>query len=210
MNEHAVITGDIINFTQLDKRSRQTLIKDAKKLMKSWVKKPEDAEVFRGDSYQLILDDVNDALSRSIQLICWFKKQKDYQNTLPLSTRISVGIGKIAYAGKSVLDSDGEAFHLSGRSFDKMGDGELLTINTTDEAVNKQIEIILVFVNQIVNQWNTNQAEVIYLLKEGYTQQNMANKLGIMQGAVNNRLKAAKWKEVDKGITYISKLITQQ
>ena len=210
MKEHAVITGDIINFTQLDKHGRQRLIKEAKKLLKSWVKKPEDAEVFRGDSYQLIFDDVNDALSRSIQLISWFKKQKGYKIKLPLCTRISVGIGNVAYTGKSVLDSDGEAFHLSGRSFDKMGDGELLTINTVNEYINKQIEIILIFINQIINQWNTNQAEVIYLLKEGYTQQNMARELGITQGAVNNRLKAAKWKEVDKGITYIAKLITQQ
>ena len=210
MKDYAVITGDIINFTQLDKHSRQSLIKDAKKQMKLWVKKPEDAEVFRGDSYQLIFDDVNYALSRSIQLICWFKKQQGYKNALPLSTRISIGIGKVAYSGKSVLDSDGEAFHQSGRSFDKMADGELLTINTVNEAINSQIEIILVFINQIINQWNTNQAEVIYLLKEGYTQQNTARELGIMQGAVNNRLKAAKWKEVDKGLNYIVKLITQQ
>jgi hypothetical protein len=210
MKEHAVITGDIINFTQLDEHARQSLINEAKKLLKSWVKKPEDAEVFRGDSYQLIIDDVNDAINRSIQLICWFKKYKGYKNALPLSTRISIGIGKLAYTGKSVLDSDGEAFHQSGRNFDKMGVDELLTINTSNEAINKQIEIILVFINQIINQWNANQAEVIYLLKEDYTQQSMAQVLGIMQGAVNNRLKVAKWKEVDKGITYIVKLITQQ
>src|SRR5258708_36181067 len=105
---YAVLTGDIINFTQLDNNSRQLLIEDTKQLIKSWVKDPKDAEVFRGDSYQLIFDDTDNALNRSIGLICWFKKHPLNKNGWPLSTRISIGIGKIAYKGKSVLDSDGE------------------------------------------------------------------------------------------------------
>jgi hypothetical protein len=209
MDNYAVLTGDIINFTQLDNDSRQSLIEETERMLKSWVKEPNDAEVFRGDSYQLIFEDIAQALNRSIQLICWFKKHSIDKNGWPLGTRIAVGVGKIAYKGKSVLDSDGEAFHQSGRSFDKMRQDELLTIKTVNNEINQQIEIILIFINQIINQWNINQAEVIYLLKEGYTQQRMADELGIRQGAVNNRLRVAKWKEVEKGINYIAKLVIQ-
>jgi hypothetical protein len=208
MKNYAVLTGDIINFTQLNNDNRQSLIEETERLLKLWVKDPKDAGVFRGDSYQLIFDDADNALKRGIQLICWFKRHSGYKNELKLSTRISIGVGKIAYKGNSVLDSDGEAFHLSGRSFDKMKKDELLTIKTNNEEINRQIAIILIFINQIINQWTSSQAEVIYLYEEGYTQQKMADQLGIMQGAVNSRLKAAKWKEVEQGINYITKLVT--
>jgi hypothetical protein len=209
MKQFAVITGDIINFTRLDNEKRQSLIAATEKLLKSWVAKPNEAEVFRGDSYQLIMDDISDAIKKSIQLICWFIKHSDGANNIQLSSRVSVGIGKIAYKGKSVLDSDGEAFHQSGRYFDKMSAGEILAIKTTNEEINQQITIILSFINLFICQWTPNQAEVIYLACEGYTQLKMAEKLSINQGAVNRRLKAAKWKEIEKGIIYIIQLVTK-
>jgi len=209
MKHYAVITGDIINFTRLDNDKRQRIIAATEKLLKSWVDKSKDAEVFRGDSYQFIMDDVESAIRKSVQLICWFKKQPENNSKIKLSSRVSVGIGEIAYKGKSVLDSDGEAFHQSGRNFDKMAADEILTIKTTSEEINRQITIILSFINLFVNQWKGNQAEVVYLACEGYTQEKMAEALGIKQGAVNNRLKVARWKEVEKGINYISKLVTK-
>ena len=209
MKNYAVLTGDIINFTQLNNNDRQLLIEETGRLIKSWVKTPEDAEVFRGDSYQLIFDDIETALKRCVQLICWFKKQSGYKDHLLLSTRISVGIGEVAYKGKSVLDSDGEAFHQSGRSFDRMSKEDLLAIASNNEETNKQIAIILIFINPILSQWTVGQAEAIYLYEEGYIQQKMAEELGIRQGAVNNRLRVAKWKEVEKGINYIANLLKQ-
>ncbi len=209
MRKFAVITGDIINFTSLDNEKRQSLITATEVLLKSWVDTPADAQVFRGDSYQLILGDINDAIKKSIKLICWFKKHSDAEANIQLSSRVSVGIGTVAYRGKSVLDSDGEAFHQSGRRFDKMSPGEILTIQTSNEEINQQLTIILSFINLFINQWTPNQAEVIYLACEGYTQLKMAEKLNLNQGAVNRRLKAARWKEVEKGILYISKLVTK-
>ena len=209
MKYHAVITGDIINFTRLDNDKRQSLIAATERLLKSWVAKPKDAEVFRGDSYQLVMDDIHSAISKGVQLICWFKKNSELKTKNQLSSRVSVGIGAIAYKGKSVLDSDGEAFHQSGRYFDKMSGDEILTIKTTNEEINEQIAIILSFINLLINQWSPKQAEVLYLACDGYTQQRIAEALNLNQGAVNRRLKSANWKEVEKGIKYISKLVTK-
>jgi hypothetical protein len=208
MENFAVITGDIINFTKLDSLKRQKLIRDTQQLLKSWVEKASDAQIFRGDSYQLIIGDINDAILKSIRLICWFKKHSDTVNNVHLSCRISVGIGTVAYKGKTVLDSDGDAFHRSGRRFDKMSAGEILTIQTGNKEINRQVTIILNFINIFLNQWTPNQAEVVYLACEGYTQSKMAEKLNLDQAAVNRRLKAARWKEVEKGILYISQLVT--
>ena len=209
MEKCAVLTGDIINFTSLKDKDRLNLINKTEVLIKSWVKQSNLAEVFRGDSYQLMMGDTGEAIKKGIQLICWFKKHSDNKNKISLGSRVSIGIGSIAYNGKSVLDSDGEAFHLSGRNFDKMADNEILRINTANDRINEQIAIILTFVNIIINQWTTSQAEVIFLAINGYTQTKMAEELGIQQGAVNNRLRVANWKTIQEGIDYIIQLIKE-
>ena len=96
MEKYAVLTGDIINFTQLPNKERLKLINETERLLKSWASQPNDAEVFRGDSFQLIIGDVAAAIKKSIQLICWFKKHADEKNKIYLGSRISVGIGAIA------------------------------------------------------------------------------------------------------------------
>jgi hypothetical protein len=207
MEKYAVLTGDIVNFTQLPDKERLKLIGETESLLKSWVNQPNEAEIFRGDSFQLIIGDITTAIKKGIQLICWFKKHSDEKNKIYLSSRISVGIGTIAYKGKSVLDSDGEAFHLSGRNFDKMTDNEMLSIKTANDDINEQIAIILTFANIVINQLTAAQAEVIYMAIDNYTQTRMAEELGIKQGAVNSRLKLANWKTIHDGINYITELI---
>jgi hypothetical protein len=207
MKTHAVLTGDIINFTQLSPQNRQRLISNSESLFKSWIKKSTDAEIYRGDSYQILFDDVAEAITRSVQLICWFKLQSDQENKVYISSRISIGIGQVSYRGKNVLSSDGEAFHLSGRSFDKMKREELISIHTNDQEKNKAISIILNFVNKIISEWTIPQAEVIFKLIEGQTQQEIADNLSVSQPSVNSRIKLAHWKDVELAINYISELV---
>ncbi len=201
-----VITGDIIGFTAIPAKKRQKLLADSSALLISWTGDPAYASIFRGDSFQLLFKDVGTALQRSIQLRCWFKKHSEWANT-PLDARMVIGAGKISYYGKSVLDSDGEAFHLSGRAFDKLEEDENLKIITSDHKRNEQLHVILSLAEVIMGNWTVNQAEVIYLLLDGKTQQQMADELNIGQSAINNRIKLAKWKQIEKMNCYIESLI---
>jgi len=206
--KYSVVTGDIANSTSIAADKRVELIEQVSALIKSWVAKPEDAEIFRGDSFQLLFDDMAEALKRSIQIRCWLKSYQDGPGNAPLDARLSIGIGDIAYFGKSVLDADGEAFHLSGRAFDEMkATQNFLQLSTNDQQLNKQLNIILNLANIIITQWTKNQAEVIFLLLEGRTQQEMADELKIAQSAVNNRIKLSRWKEIDKTMRYIASLM---
>lgn len=210
MELKAVITGDIINFTKLVPAKRQLLIEQTDTLLKTWIKKKTNAEIFRGDSYQVLLDEVPEAVNKSIQLICWFKKHSEEANKIQVSTRISIGIGEVSYHGKNVLNSDGEAFHLSGRSFDAMKEDQFLSISTNDRKKNAAIEIILNFVNKYIGNWTVAQAEVIFLLLEGNTQQEIAQNLSLSQPSVNSRIKAAGWKELEPAIKYIAHLVQEK
>ena len=133
MKIHAVVTGDIKNFTTLDNHKREKLVIETEQLLRTLVGNENDARMFRGDSYQFIVDDIGQVLKKCIQLICWFKINSDRESQEQLGTRLSIGIGEIAYKGKSVLDSDGQAFHLSGRSFDEMDKNEIIRLTTSDE-----------------------------------------------------------------------------
>ena len=202
-----VITGDITNFTSIKVDEKEDLINQTSRLIKSWVSRPEYAEIFRGDSFQLLFDDISTTLYKSIQIRCWLKQHtKDQQ--APLDARISIGFGEVDYFGTSVLDADGEAFHLSGRAFDEMkSTHQYFQVSTRNQTLNEQLDIILNLANIIMSQWTKNQAEVIFLLLENKTQQEMADELNIAQSAVNNRIKLARWKEIDKTIRYIASLI---
>jgi hypothetical protein len=210
MNAQAVITGDIMNFTKLNAAKRKSLIEKTEALLKRWIKEKQNAEIFRGDSYQVLFDEISEAITKSIQLICWFKKHSDEQLKIDLNTRISIGIGAVSYRGKNVLNSDGEAFHLSGRNFDTMKNDEFLTIHTNNDQKNAGIKIILNFVNKYIGNWTLAQAEVIFLLLEGKTQQEIAEQLSLSQPSVNSRLKSAGWKELEPTIKYIADLVKQE
>jgi hypothetical protein len=209
MKTKAVITGDIINFTKLPPAKRKSLIEDTEHLLKTWITEKVNAEIFRGDSYQVLFDQASEAITRSVQLVCWFKKHSDEKNKLSLGTRISIGIGEVSYIGKNVLNSDGEAFHLSGRNFDIMKDDEFLAIHTNDKEKNTGIEIILNFINKYISNWTPGQAEVIFLLLEGKIQQEIAEQLSLSQPSVNSRLRSAGWKEFEPAMKYLAYLVQQ-
>ncbi|MBC7743470.1 MAG: hypothetical protein H7096_00035 [Flavobacterium sp.] len=205
MKNSFVITGDIIGFTRVTEGKRKKLIESSRDLFASWVG-IKQAQIFRGDSFQLLFDMAPEALKRCIQIRCWFKMFKISEKVM-LDARMSIGVGQIAYRGKSVLDSDGEAFHISGRIFDNLEQDELIKIVTSDEKLNEQLYIICRLMDVIITGWTRNQAEVIFLVLENRTQQQMADKLQIVQSAINNRIKLSKWKEIEKAIHYISTLI---
>ena len=212
MKIYGVVTGDIKNFTKLSDQKRGKLVSDTEQLLRSMVKQPLDAAIFRGDSYQFIVDDIGDVLSKCIQLICWFRMNSDKNSLTRLGTRLSIGIGEIAYLGKNVLDSDGEAFHFSGRNFDKMDKEEVIRLTTFDEAKTNTYQVVLMYINMIVKGWTINQAETIYQLLsiEDSTQDKIARVLKMSQPAIAKSLRAARWKEVEKGINYINNELKKQ
>ncbi len=209
MKNACIITGDIIGFTTIPPARRKQLAEASMELLVRWTGNPAYASFFRGDSFQVLFQDVGTAIRRAIQLRCWFKKQSENSDRM-LDARMVIGLGEVAYYGKTILDSDGEAFHLSGRAFDKLDETENLLIETRDEHINSQFKVLFALAEVIMANWTITQAEAIYLLLEGKTQQQIANELHIGQSAVNNRIKLSHWKQIEKMNIYIESLIGQE
>lgn len=200
MAKQAVLTGDISNFTRLPSAVRQTLIGETERFLSSGLLPGEAAATFRGDSYQVLSETPGRAIKKSIQLICWFKTRPEAPD---LNTRISIGIGRVSYRNENVLNSDGSAFHRSGRNFDSMEPETYLSIITGRAQTDKTLQIILNFVNRYIEKWTRAQAEVITLQMDGLNQQSIAEKLSITQPSVNSRLKSAGWREIEPALEYI-------
>ena len=200
-----VLTADISGFTRVLPERREELILSINDVLHLWVD-PEYARIFRGDSIQMLFRDPKECLRRAIQLRCWLKKNVLAEDFM-LDARLAIGVGKIDYFGDTVLDSDGEAFHLSGRAFDMLGPDEFLKVATPDDFLNEQLNVICMWMDLQIQDWTRAQAEVIYMILENKTQQEMANELGVVQSAINNRLKLAKWKNVEKTIDSLSYLL---
>jgi hypothetical protein len=205
MKNSFVVTGDISGFTKMSPEDRENVVSSTLELITSWAG-TRNAQIFRGDSFQLLFTDATEALKRCIQLRCWFKKNKIAEEFM-LDARMAVGVGTIAYLGETVLNSDGEAFHLSGRAFDALEGDEFFKVIKSQSELNEQLAIICKLADIIISAWTRNQAEVIFLAFEGKTQQQMANELDITQSAINNRLKLSNWKHIEKTIYYISSLL---
>lgn len=212
MKVSAVITGDIRNFSRLSDDKREELVKSTTKLLKGMAIKEGHARMYRGDSYQIQIDDVSKALRKSLKLLCWFRMNSDKEKAVAVSTRLSIGIGSIAYAGNTVLDSDGEAFHLSGRNFDSLEKDEIIRLTTGNKEKDALYRVVLMFINLIAGSWTAAQAETIFHLidKNLSTQTEIARQMKMSQPAVAKSLKASSWKEVEAGINFVNSELTKQ
>ena len=202
-----VLTADVNGFTKVQHGRRGELMQSVDELIQSWVD-PEYARIFRGDSIQILFRDPKECLRRAVQLRCWLKTNLLSPDFM-LDARLAIGIGKIDYYGDTVLDSDGQAFHLSGRAFDMLQPDEFIRIATADDILNELLNTICMWMDLQIQNWTRPQAEVIYMILENMTQQEMAYKLGIVQSAINNRLRLARWKNVEKTIDSISFVLTR-
>ncbi len=104
--------------------------------------------------------------------------------------RISIGIGEVSYNGKTVAESQGNAFERSGHDLDKMKTGHArLAIVTPWELVNKELEIECQLADVIISRWTSTTAEAIYHhFLYDKTQQELADQFNITQPAARKRL----------------------
>ncbi|PKA84119.1 hypothetical protein ATE92_2289 [Ulvibacter sp. MAR_2010_11] len=155
----------------------------------------------RGDSFQGIVEDSASALKIALHLKAGIMKfgSETVQSKAVTNAdvRISIGIGTADYNENSIAESNGEAFHFSGRTLDKMkGESTKLTLTTSRKEVNEEFKVSFKFLDSVTDRWSISSAEVVYYLLKGYTEQQIADRLDRSQAAINLRKKAAGWEEI--------------
>jgi hypothetical protein len=177
----AIITGDIIN-SQDNKTSEW--ISGLKKYLGNKGSTPKDWEIYRGDEFQIRTSPEN-ALWMAIQIKALVKCIK------PLDVRMGIGIGDETFVGSGVSQSNGTAYQRSGRIFETLKEQKLnLAIVTGAEDRDRTLNLILRLALDFMDNWSPVSAEIVSrtLDHPKDSQQQMADRLGIRQSAVSQRL----------------------
>lgn len=189
----AIITGDIIDSTMIPITQRPALLDTIKKAA-HYVQKlsPLKYEIFRGDSFQFVIDKPEQALTIAILLRAALRKSTPEKNCNIWDARISIGIGDITYVSTNITTSDGEAFLLSGRGLDTLGK-RALGIFTRWEDINEELQVSTAFADEIISNWSRYQAEtIIASIGDNLKQKEIAIRFQKTPQAINKTLSLAK------------------
>ncbi len=207
----AVITADLIDSSNYSEALTNGVISAIKQEFKNFKKQFEaDFKIYRGDSLQGILEHPQHALLAALILKSAVLKQSAGEKTRA-DLKISIGIGEIDFKAKNLEESNGPAFHFSGRALDAMKtENTKIAITTADENLNSEFEASLALLDEITTRWSIASAEVVYYLLYHKKEVEIAQELGISQSAVNQRKKAAGWEAVSKLLKRYESLISKR
>lgn len=205
----AILTGDIVSSRRVPDKKRW--LKRLKEIIekKSGLAKVPRWDVFRGDGFQLELSSPADALRIAILIRSGLKSLPELYNQ-GIDARIGIGIGRKEYVGKSISDSDGEAYQWSGSVLDSLkGEQSRLQMKSPWNELDLPMNIALQLASVIIDEWTSPEAEIMWLwLTEGKTQVEMARKLKITQPAVHKRAAGAHLREISNLLDYFQAAIS--
>lgn len=188
-----VITGDVIGSSQIKLEDRLQLL-DCFYEMKHELQSisPFEMELFRGDSFQLLVEKPEMTTKLAILLRAGLIHHTTSKKEGIWDAKVSIGIGAVDFISDEIITSDGEAFQYSGRQFDKMGK-QRLAVKTPWPEVNEELAVSTLFADDIITRWSIKQAELIYMsLIRNQSQKELAESIGTSAQNVSKILTSAK------------------
>ncbi len=187
---HAVITGDIVNSRSAHSEAWITSLKS---VLNDYGTCPKDWDIYRGDSFQLLIDNVEESLMAAIRIKASIKTRK-WQDA-----RMAIGIGDISYTSDRVTESNGDAFVRSGQKFESLKQQKVtLSVGSPwkdfDDEMNLYVRLALI----AIDGWSVASAEfvLVQLANMEKSQDELAALLHIGQPAVSERKKRAYFDEI--------------
>lgn len=183
----AVLTGDVVNSRQGDAAAWMPLLKRALHVFGT---EPSDWEIYRGDSFQMLLP-AREALHAALIIKAGLKQ-------IPkLDVRIAIGIGTVNYRAAKITESSGDAFTRSGSCFDALKK-QSLSIATGDESFNERFNLMLALGLLTMNSWSVIVAQAIQAALENpdKNQMELAQLLKKSQSSISEALTRGGYEEV--------------
>ncbi|WP_114750124.1 transcriptional regulator [Pleomorphovibrio marinus] len=194
----AVLTGDLVNSQD---ESPEIWMPPLKQLLANWGHSPQGWEVYRGDSFQLRLEDPANSLKAAIFIKSRIKMMS------PLDVRMAIGIGEMTFDAGKITESNGSAFVHSGETFESLKKRKQdLAFKSPWKELDQMVNIELKLALTIMDGWTANAAEAVFhtLDTPELSQQEQGAKLGITQHAFSTRLKRAHFEVIRQWMEYVS------
>ena len=201
----SIFTGDLSAYKSLSDQHREKILTSLQTVFnlieqadrdKARYNIQKQIELYRGDSFQGLIWTVKKALEYVLLIKSFLRKSTPKEANVNWDARIALGIGDIEYPSENVLKGDGTAYRNSGPFLDKMDSEEGLIIVTPWKEINRELRTECTLIDVILQKWTRSQAEVIVEAILGANQNEIRQRLGISQSAVNQRLTSAHWNAV--------------
>ena len=209
MSLKGVITGDIVNSRKIMIGHRDLLKKSLEDLNTELSSvTPIRLELYRGDSFQVFVENAMKTARIAIMIRAWLKKQTPVGNP-PWDARLSIGIGTVEYQAQQIIVSDGTAYQRSGFGLDHIGKRRL-AVSTGAENVDYELAVSTMLLDDVITGWTVRQASIMYdYLKEQVSQKKLAEYLSQSQQNLSKILIAAKADSIDAYVNRYELLIQQ-
>ncbi len=182
----SVITGDIIDSR---KNESQHWVEDLKKILSPIGKTPAQWEVYRGDEFQIEIENPEDAFLTAVLI-------KAHLRSIKSDARMSIGFGNKTHSAAKISESNGTAFINSGELFETLKKQKVtLAMRTVDTAFDEKMNLMIQLALTFMDSWLVQSAEFVAKAIENPTlsQEELGQILGINQAAVSRRQKRAQF-----------------
>ncbi|MFN0140191.1 MAG: SatD family protein [Pyrinomonadaceae bacterium] len=185
----AVITADIIKSTLAEPGVWLEIVKSELNRLGS---NPRDWEIYRGDSFQCVVEPAEAILSA-------IKLKAALKSNAQVDIRIAVGLGDKTYDSDRITESSGSAFVHSGAKFEMLRkEKQNIGIRSDYDKFDAEINLYLKLGLIAMDNWTKNSAEIVNLVLENpnLSQLDIGQLIGIKQTSVSLRLKRAYFYEL--------------
>ncbi|MBN2703954.1 MAG: hypothetical protein JXR23_07060 [Pontiellaceae bacterium] len=195
----AVLTGDVVDSSSLSPELHSRVIGLLKSMNKAF---PEvvfgEVDVFRGDSWQLVLSKASAALRVALYLRACLKRERAFS----VDSRISIALGEENLRQVNLVrvsESTGELFTASGRGLSRLSGDVCMSISVLqNEPLSAALDGMIVLVDSLVRSWSVEQARAVAGMLMGQTQREIAETFGVGQSSIHKSLRAAHWSEIER------------
>ncbi|MFO7931207.1 MAG: hypothetical protein R6U97_07350 [Desulfosalsimonas sp.] len=197
---YAVITGDFIGFSGMEKHTRQSM-PDVMAQAGGLVQRilpgvmVKNIDVFRGDSWQALIKDPVYCLRTALVIRAF---ARSYLGSAGLDMRAAIGVGPVDYVPEAKVSAgDGPAFRRSGKMLEKMSSSRnagLLRYSFPDLPQESLVDA-LVRTAGALSCWRALQARAVLGVLEGKSRSEIAETWPgrISRQAVSAHLKNGQW-----------------
>lgn len=196
----AVITGDIIN----SRKGKVDIWMDAlKETLHLYGSKPQNWEIYRGDSFQL-------SLPPEKALLAAFHIKSTIKQTKAYDVRMAIGIGAENYPSTKITESNGTAYINSGECFEELKK-YTLAIKSGNAALDELLNIMIKLSLLTTDDWTSVVSKVIKTAIEHpeKNQKDLAKLLDRSQSNISEALKRGGYEEIRSMNAFYVKNISQ-
>ncbi len=207
----AIITADVILSSKKEATERLNLYQNITEGIK-FIQTSFDFnfERNRGDEFQMKISKIKEACIIGLLIKLWVKAIDYNTSKKKYDIRMSIGIGGEDFEEETMAESDGEAYHLSGRGLETIKKTkQTFSIDSNDK--NKEfLKIESRMLDVFIDKMTAMQSIVLFYKLLDLTENEIAEKLRLSQSTINQHSNAANWSVIAEYTNFFEKLYANE